>query len=150
MFLGVVALVYLAIQHLVTTIVLPALPKLPLEVGAGPTSVPGIDWVKLDVGRISLPLAPFLLVAALPLFWILKHVSRLFVDNIVDARDAWLRAIMVETYLALVNMPEAKIGDQERAIVLQALFRPSGAQHSDDSVPYPLVDVLAEIKKRGP
>lgn len=79
----------------------------------------------------------------------MRHISRMFVENINDHRDASLRATMTETYLALANMPVPQVSDTERAIILQALFRPSSAQTSDEGVPHPLVDLIANIKSKG-
>jgi hypothetical protein len=108
-----------------------------------------IYWESVDLAKVLLPAAPFILVSAIPIFWLLRHVSRMFVDNLSDSRDASLRAAMTETFLSLANTPEAKIGDPERAIFLQALYRPGASQQADDSVPHPLVDVLAEMKRKG-
>lgn len=107
------------------------------------------DLREIDLTKVLLPAAPVILLAAIPVIWVMRHISRMFVENINDHRDASLRATMTETYLALANMPVPQVSDTERAIILQALFRPSSAQTSDEGVPHPLVDLIANIKSKG-
>ena len=95
--------------------------------------------------QISLAAVPLLLAALIPLLWVLRHMARMFADNIADARDAAQRAALTSTYLALSTQEEVDFSKEERAIITQALFRPSPAQPTEDGVPLPLLELL----KRG-
>ncbi len=91
-------------------------------------------------------------IPAVAFFWILKHISRVFVENLAQSNDAGQRRVMMQTYLALVGDPTAKVSDQERLLVLNALFRPSVSHGSDDAPPSNLLDILKQIgdaKKDG-
>ncbi len=77
-------------------------------------------------------------------FWILKHISRVFVENLAQANDAGQRSVMMKTYLALVAEPTAKVSEPERLLVLNALFRPSAVSGSDDAPPSNLMDLLTK------
>lgn len=139
-FIAVIFAIYAFTLSSVEAFVLPNLPK---------DANNSIILKDLDLTKTLLPLVPIILLLAVPLMWVLRHISRMFVENISDYRDAMLRSTMAQTYLALVSLPEAKIGDNERAIVLQALFRPGSSQPTDEGVPHPLVDLLAGIKAKG-
>jgi hypothetical protein len=75
-------------------------------------------------------------------FWILKHVSRVFIDNAAFAADASQRKVMMETYLALVGDPNSKVTDSERILVLHALFRPTSSVSADDGPPSGLWEIV--------
>lgn len=92
--------------------------------------------------QISLAAVPLLLAALLPLLWVLRHMARMFADNIADARDAAQRAALTSTYLALSTQEKVDFTNEERAIIMQALFRPSPAQPTEDGVPLPLLEIL--------
>lgn len=89
----------------------------------------------------------FVTMPAIAFFWILKHISRVFVENLAQSNDAAQRRVMMQTYLALVGDPTAKVSDQERLLVLNALFRPSATHGSDDAPPASLIDLI--LKKDG-
>lgn len=105
--------------------------------------------IKLVTTDLKFAVFPIIISAALPIFWIQRQLLKRYQDNIADSRDAQLRSVMAKSFLALTKVPEAEVGTSERGIVLQALYRPSNAQPADDSVPHPLVDILAEMKKIG-
>ncbi len=63
------------------------------------------------------------IVLALILFWVARILVRLFLSEIHLSMDAHERETMVMTYLALTK--DGPLGDQERALVLQPLFRPT-------------------------
>jgi len=83
-------------------------------------------------------------------FWILKHISRIFVDNMSNANDAGQRSVMLQTYLALVAEPASKVSEQERLLALNALFRPSATAGSDDAPPSNLLEILTKAGDKKP
>ena len=74
----------------------------------------------------------FVSIPALTALWGLKHVARLFVTNIERSADARLRETMTTTFLALSKEGSATIDQQERLLILEALFRPPAPAPSDD------------------
>jgi hypothetical protein len=69
-------------------------------------------------------------------------MSRLFVENLADSRDAALRHTMAQTYVALNNSQAVTPTEQERALILGALFRPGVSQAPDEGAPIPLLELL--------
>ncbi|MFN4276418.1 MAG: DUF6161 domain-containing protein [Ferrovibrio sp.] len=119
--------------------VVAALLTLGLVVWTGPGL---LSLLKDKNDQISLAAVPLLLAALLPLLWVLRHIARMFADNIADSRDAAQRAALTSTYLALSTQEKVQFTDDERAIIMQALFRPSPAQPTEDGVPLPLLEIL--------
>lgn len=74
----------------------------------------------------------FVSIPALTALWVLKHVARLFVTNIERSADARLRETMTTTFLALTKEGSATADQDERLLVLEALFRPPAPAPSDD------------------
>lgn len=74
----------------------------------------------------------FVSIPALTALWGLKHVARLFVLNIERSADARLRETMTTTFLALTKDGTATVGQDERLLILEALFRPPAPTPSDD------------------
>lgn len=74
----------------------------------------------------------FVSVPALTALWGLKHVARLFVTNMERSADARLRETMTTTFLALAKEGAATIDQQERLLILEALFRRPTPAPSDD------------------
>ena len=74
----------------------------------------------------------FVSIPALTALWGLKHVARLFVLNIERSSDARLRETMTTTFLALVKEGAATVDQDERLLILEALFRPPALAPSDD------------------
>ncbi|MCY3597077.1 MAG: DUF6161 domain-containing protein [Rhodospirillales bacterium] len=77
--------------------------------------------------------APLAMVSipALTALWGLRHVARLFVENLEGSADARMRETMATTFLALTK-EQGNIEKEERLLVLQALFRPPAAAGTDD------------------
>lgn len=101
-----------------------------------------LNLLKDDQGQIGLAGAPLLIGALIPMVWGLRQLARLFSDNLADSRDARQRASLTSTFLALTTKEGVTFSDQERAIVIAALFRPSPAQPADDGVPLPVIELL--------
>lgn len=74
--------------------------------------------------------------------WLLRHVSRIFIQSRALADDASYRRTMTMTYLGLSKDPTSGITHTERAIILNALFRPAPPNTSDDGPPSGLLDLI--------
>ena len=74
--------------------------------------------------------------------WLLRHISRLFIQNLTLADDASYRRVMSMTFLGLSKDPASGISDAERAIILNALFRPAPPNSQDEGPPSGLLDML--------
>jgi F0F1-type ATP synthase membrane subunit b/b' len=86
-----------------------------------------------------------LTIPALAYFWIMRYLGRYFVSNFAAAADSRLRATMTETFLALAADGKSGIGDAERLIILQALFRAHSGAAEDDAPPSNLLDLMRAV-----
>jgi hypothetical protein len=86
------------------------------------------------VAAVSLP--------ALLYAWLLKNVSRVFIQTLNLADDAAHRRALAVTYLGLAENPKIELLEAERAIVLNALFRPIPTQPGDEGPPAGLIDLI--------
>jgi len=93
-------------------------------------------------GSISLGGVAAITVPALFYAWLLKNISRLFVQSQMLADDAAHRRALALTYLGLAENPKLNISEQERALVLNALFRPLPSHAGDDGPPAGLLELL--------
>jgi len=98
---------------------------------------------KIELGSVAL-LAPVVVI----LLWLFKMIARIHTTNHQQAEDARQRETMIATFLALTFDQSVTISDAERLVVLQALFRPSGARADDESLPSSVVE--AALKAVGP
>jgi hypothetical protein len=93
-----------------------------------------------------------LLVLGTPLFfviWICRLVARQLQMNIAQRNDANERAVMTQTYLALLE--QNKASENDRILILNALFRPTTAAGVDDGAPPHWFDLLMErVKPKAP
>lgn len=83
-------------------------------------------------------------------FWGGRVLVRLYLSELHLAGDAWERAIMAKTYLALTK--EGNAGEADRPIVLGALFRQSadGVVKEDSVLDTSLIAMLARaLDKRS-
>ncbi len=85
-------------------------------------------------------------------FWVVRILVRLLLSAIHLAEDASERAVMAETYMALVRGDDTKakyLDEKDRALVLAPLFRPSATGIvSDDAAPVQIADLLAKIARK--
>lgn len=73
-------------------------------------------------------------IPVLAIAWILRHLSRIIIENLHLMEDAKLRSTIAETYLAINRNQE--VSETEKAIILNALFRPiDGSSHSEIAPP---------------
>jgi hypothetical protein len=93
-------------------------------------------------GTISLAGVAAISVPALLYAWLLKNVSRIFIQTLNLADDAAHRRALAVTYLGLVENPKIKLLEAERAIVLNALFRPVPPHSGDEGPPAGLIDLI--------
>ncbi len=94
----------------------------------------------IEVASLEKPPAIYLvlttlgIVATTIVFWIARILTRLFLSEHHLSIDAEERAVMAQTYLALIS--EGAASDSERAIVLTSLFRPTAdGIVKDDAAP---------------
>lgn len=109
-------------------------------------SVEDIGWfIKQVTPDSGFSIASIILVSA-PLLgyaWILKHLSRNYIQNTQIAADARHRRVMAITYLGLMRRKTSGIAEAERALILNALFRPAPPNSAgDDGPPLGLLDML--------
>ncbi len=94
------------------------------------------DDATLPPGIIT-PVAGTIVIGLIILFgiWILQLVSRFFFANLSLMSDAGERVAMVQTFLALNRHEEDHESAADRALVLQALFRPGRATQFENTPP---------------
>ncbi len=88
-----------------------------------------------------------LVVFTIPFFayaWVLKHVSRVFNQNLLIGADAEHRRVMAVTFLGLARRKSVGIGEEDRTLVLNALFRPSPLTPQDDGPPAGLIELMSK------
>lgn len=79
--------------------------------------------------------------------WAIRLVVRSYLSNLHLAGDAAERRVMIQTYLSLLESGAA-VGDQDRQLILQALFRPAtDGIVKDEGVPPSVVDFLTRSPK---
>ena len=65
----------------------------------------------------------------------MRLVSRVFLSNLALQTDSSERVVMIQTFLALME-DEEKVKEEDRMLILPAIFRPSPTLHgSDDAAP---------------
>lgn len=91
----------------------------------------------ISVGGVAAVTVPALLYG-----WLLKNISRIFVQRMMLADDAAHRRLLTMTYLGLAKEPRLAITDNDRALILNALFRPVAPHAVDDGPPTGLIDLI--------
>ncbi|ADV12967.1 DUF6161 domain-containing protein [Mesorhizobium ciceri] len=87
-----------------------------------------------DAGLLALVPLAFVTLPTLAFAWLLRHVSRVIVQNLALGADARIRGTIAATYSALTADQAAT--PAELAIVFNALFRPvDGSTHSEIAPP---------------
>ena len=87
-------------------------------------------------------------IPALTALWILRHFGRLFVTNFERSGDARMRQTMATTFLALTKEGTEAVTQEERLMVLQALFRaPAESKGEEGHFGSPL-DILSRKNPR--
>lgn len=101
-----------------------------------------VEHLAVIGGTFSLGTLVVVTIPALAYAWLLRHVSRIFVSNLAVANDADYRRVLAATFLGLIRIKQTNIGDQERALVLNALFRPAPPHSADEGPPIGLLDMI--------
>ncbi len=78
--------------------------------------------------------------------WMFRHISRMFVTNFRFADDSSFRATQTETYLALMADEKAHVSEDDRLLILNALFRSLDHGGADDDAPP--ANLLEILKRR--
>jgi hypothetical protein len=79
--------------------------------------------------------------------WAIRMCVRIFFSQLHLMTDASERIVMVKTYLSLIE-GKAVISEEDRKVILQALFRPtSDGIVKDDGLPNPLLEALTRPSK---
>jgi hypothetical protein len=87
-----------------------------------------------------------LVAAGLFSVWVVRIFVRLFLSNVHLLTDARERATMVQTYLAL--MRKGGLKEEDRQIILKALFRPTATGVvKDDAMPLTMLEALTKLGK---
>lgn len=104
--------------------------------------VPHLQGIKQESPFVSaIPVVVPVLVGV----WVLRVLARLFSENLKIQQDARERETLVKTFLALMRDEKngkALVTDDDRKIILQALFRQSAVTASDDSPPFSIFDFI--------
>lgn len=102
----------------------------------------------LIADKISFPQLGFALLVITLFFWGVRILVRLFLSNIHGFNDARERAVMVQTYLSLLEDGVA-IKAEDRAFLLKTLFRPTvSGLVKDDAIP-PFFEALGQLGRAG-
>lgn len=91
-----------------------------------------------DFGTLTMVSIP-----ALTALWILRHFGRLFVTNFERSGDARMRQTMATTFLALTKEGTEAVTQEERLMVLQALFRAPAESKGDEGHLGSPLDILS-------
>lgn len=76
--------------------------------------------------------------------WIVRIFVRLFLSHIHLLQDARERAIMVQTYLALLR--KDAVTEKERELILAVLFRPAATGIvKDDAMPLTIAEAATRL-----
>lgn len=84
----------------------------------------------------------FVLIPAVGIGWVLRIISRFINNNQVLADDARHREVMTQTYLNLVADKSSGVTEQDRLIMLSAIFRPLPGAQTDEVAPPTILDLL--------
>ena len=93
-------------------------------------------------GGVSISGIAAISVPALFYAWLLKNISRVFLQNLNLADDATHRRALALTYLGLAANPKLDVSENDRALILNALFRPIPSQGGDEGPPSGLLDLI--------
>jgi hypothetical protein len=83
-------------------------------------------------------------VPALLYGWLLKNVSRVFIQQMNLADDAAHRRALTITWLGMVAEKRFEMSEQERALALNAMFRAAPSYMLDDGPPAGLMELLGK------
>ena len=102
------------------------------------------DIVAHSSNGISLTGVAVISIPALGYGWLLRHISRIFIHNLNLMSDAEYREVLSTTFLGMAERTSTGITEAERALVLNALFRPAPPNTTEDGPPSGLIDLLGK------
>ncbi len=118
---------------------------------AAPFVLVWFNWVEFDLwfkqlitdggGSFSVTALVVVTIPVVAYGWVLKHVSRLFVRAVDNSADAKFRSMFATTFLSLADQTDT-LTQEDKAIVLNALFRPPANGSRDDGPPAGVVELL--------
>ncbi|MBR1214131.1 DUF6161 domain-containing protein [Bradyrhizobium sp. JYMT SZCCT0180] len=108
----------------------------------GPVSESIIKLTSSTNGGVSISGLAAISIPALFYAWLLKNISRVFIQNLNLADDAAHRRSLALTYMGLLRDEQHPATDQDRAIILNALFRPIPPQNADEGPPVGLIELI--------
>lgn len=112
----------------------------------GALGIPYLSKVSASGTSVIVAILP-VLVPAFAAVWLLRIVGRLLSESLQLIQDARERETMVKTFLALMNdevRGKALVTDNDRLLILHALFRPSAVSGTDDAPPVNWFDILSQ------
>jgi hypothetical protein len=83
-----------------------------------------------------------LTIPALAYGWLLKNVAKIFAQSLALADDADLRHALAYTFLGLAENKDLTMTEADRALILNALFRPLPTQSHDEGPPHGILELL--------
>lgn len=105
----------------------------------------GVDHLG-DPGTGSVVIAVLpVLIPAFAGVWVLRILGRLLSENLKIAQDAQERETLVKTFLALMRddtTGKSVVTDEDRTLILHALFRQSTVTAVDDAPPLSWIEML--------
>lgn len=113
----------------------------------------GIPYLADGANKIGQNVLIHVLPILIPSFiviWILKIISKLMSGYLQRSDDSNERRVMVMTFLALMNNKDGLsplVSDQDRILILHALFRPAAVSPSDEAPPVHWFDILTSRTK---
>lgn len=73
-----------------------------------------------------------------------RLASKIFISHLHLQTDAHERITMIQTYLAMLRNDEA-VKEEDRNLILQALFRPSPTGYIKDDSPFVIQDLISKL-----
>ncbi len=98
--------------------------------------------IEASKGGFSLASIVVFTIPILAYGWLLKHISRIFAQALSISADASHRKVMAVTFLGLAQNKSLSISEQDRALILNALFRPIATASQDEGPPTGLLDLI--------
>lgn len=109
-----------------------------------------INRFTTGTGGLNLPAGLVTLFIVGSAFFALRLVGRMYTTAMARCEDARERSAMVETFLGLGSEEGAKLTEEERLIMLTALFRPGPGEPTDDSGTQHLLELLTKQVRSRP
>ncbi|MEL7529480.1 MAG: hypothetical protein AAFN16_27215, partial [Pseudomonadota bacterium] len=94
-------------------------------------------WALLSLKGFLLPI--------LGIAWLLRIISRQNLSHFTLENDARQRLALLVSFVRLQELPETKLSEAERLLILNALFRPADATSKDDPPPN-VTELISHLK----